>query len=54
MLDQFEKVRLTITTPAGVIANTKFTLEVKPQAGAILPVSVTTPAAIANGVMILV
>ena len=39
MLDQFEKVRLTIdTTAQNIGANTKFSLEVKPQAGAILPV----------------
>jgi archaeal flagellin FlaB len=55
MLEQFEKVRLTIdTTAQNIGVNTKFSLEVKPQAGAILPVSVTTPPAIADGVMILV
>jgi len=55
MLEQFEKVRLTIdTTAQNIGVNTRFSLEVKPQAGAILPVSVTTPPTIATGVMILV
>ena len=44
MLDQFEKVRIDIDTTAMALGtNTQFTLEVKPAAGAILPITLTTP-----------
>ena len=44
MLDQFEKVRINIDTAAMTLGtNTQFTLEIKPPAGAILPITLTTP-----------
>ncbi len=53
VLEQHEKVQLTITTPTGSMlmdantsVNTKFRLEVKPKVGAILPLSRITPAEI--------
>ncbi|WP_424357513.1 archaellin/type IV pilin N-terminal domain-containing protein [Methanocella sp. MCL-LM] len=55
MLEEFEKVRLDITVPGSynLGINTQFTLEVKPAAGAILPITLTTPPVI-SGVMTLV
>ncbi len=55
MLEKFEKVELNITLPTGlqVKNNARLSLEIKPSTGAILPVSVTTPASIDN-VMLLV
>ena len=53
VLEQHEKVQLTIETPNGSLlmnasesVNTKFRLEIKPKVGAILPLSRTTPAEI--------
>ncbi|WP_424357510.1 archaellin/type IV pilin N-terminal domain-containing protein [Methanocella sp. MCL-LM] len=55
MLEEFEKVRLDITIPGtyNLVANTQFTIEVKPAAGAILPITLTTPPVV-SGVMTLV
>ncbi len=55
MLEQFEKVEINITTPsdstlkskkAGNVINSEFRLEIKPEIGAITPVSRITPAKI--------
>jgi archaeal flagellin FlaB len=60
LLDQFEKVKVDVTVPAGslIIAdgtapNARFTLEFKPAAGAILPITLTAPPTI-QSIMILV
>ncbi len=53
VLEQHEKVQLTITTPESSLlmdnttsTNAKFRLEIKPNVGAILPISRVTPAEI--------
>jgi flagellin FlaB len=55
LLEQFEKVEINITTPpdstlkstkAGNVINSEFRLEIKPEIGAITPVSRITPAKI--------
>jgi archaeal flagellin FlaB len=63
LLEQHEKVQLTITVPAtepnaaliatsGSAANREFRLEIKPKVGAIVPITRVTPASIDN-VMVL-
>jgi flagellin FlaB len=59
MLEQSEKIRLSIDLDTGAHdpapgANTEISLEVKPQSGAILPITIHTPPVISNNVMILV
>ena len=55
MLEEFEKVKIDVTVPDSynLGPNTQFTLEIKPAAGAILPITLTTPPVI-SGIMILV
>ena len=55
LLEKFEKVQLNIVLPSElqIGANEKISFEIKPATGAILPVSVTAPAAI-DAVMMLV
>lgn len=55
LLEKFEKVQLNIALPTDlqIGPNEKITFEIKPATGAIMPISVTTPPAI-DQVMILV
>ena len=55
LLEKFEKVELNISLTGGlqIGSNERISFEIKPSTGAILPVSVTTPASI-DGVMLLV
>lgn len=48
LLEAGEQAEITVTIPAAaaLAANTEFTLEVRPPAGAVLPLNATTPAAL--------